>query len=381
MSTHNTVIFLIFFISVSIFAQQDTTTVDSLVLKQLELELQSAQQQSPQQTTPRTAPSTNPDISAIGDFRSSYTNMGKKKIGIYLNELELQIASVVDPYARAEFLFSFGKDLSTGDLGIELEVATLTSLSLPYNLQITLGKFKPQFGKVNILHPHYFSFVEFPKAINNFFESEGMFMEGVSVSWLVPNPYDFYQELIFEVGRAGSEPNASFVQGDEDNLLYHGHLKNFFDLTENATFEVGLSALTGPNKHGFSTIITGLDITYKWKPLQFNTYRSFTWQNEMLVSKSKINDNDILQTYGGYSYAEYQFEKRWFVGVRYDYADLPEVEGPRDVIATLLLRFQPTEYQILALEYLYTERNYDSNFSQVALRAIFGIGKHAAHAY
>ena len=135
-----------------------------------------------QEAAPRTAPSTNPDLSAIGDFRSSYTSIGGRWVELFLNELELQIASVVDPYARAEFLFSFGKDFDTGDLGMELEVATLTSLSLPYQLQVTLGKFKPQFGKVNVLHPHYFSFIDFPKMINNFFDSEGMFMEGVSAS-------------------------------------------------------------------------------------------------------------------------------------------------------------------------------------------------------
>ncbi|MEK7250146.1 MAG: zinc-regulated TonB-dependent outer membrane receptor, partial [Bacteroidota bacterium] len=65
---------------------------------------------------------------------------------------------------------------NTGELGIEVVVATLTSLSLPYQLQATVGKFKPQFGKVNILHPHYFSFVDFPRMINNFFDGEGMFM-------------------------------------------------------------------------------------------------------------------------------------------------------------------------------------------------------------
>lgn len=363
-------------------AQQDTTAAaDSLLLRQLEREMLPATQPPSLQVTPRTTPTTNPDISAIGDFRSSYTSIGRRKLETYLNEVELQVASVVDPYARAEFVFSFGKDLNTGELGIELEVATLTSLSLPYQLQATVGKFKPQFGKVNILHPHYFSFVDFPRMINNFFDSEGMFMEGISASWLVPNPYDFYQELVVEVGRVGSEPNASLVQGETDRLLYLGHLKNFFDLTENATLEVGVSALTGPNKYGFSTNIAGLDITYKWKPLQFNTYKSFTWQNEVLVSRLTMSDADIVQTYGGYSYAEYQIGKRWFIGVRYDFSEFPDIEGHRDQAGTFLLRFQPTEFQILALQYQYTDRNYDRNFSQVSLRAVFGIGKHGAHAY
>jgi len=374
----------IFCLCANAMAQQDTTkiAVDSLLIKQLQQQMAATSQPPPQQVaTLRTAPSTNPDLSAIGDFRSSYTSIGRRKVETYLNELELQVASVVDPYARAEFLFSFGKDLDTGELGIELEVGTLTSLSLPHQLQITLGKFKPQFGKVNVLHPHYFSFVDFPQMTKNFFEEEGMFMEGVSASWLVPNPYDFYQELVVEVGRAGSEPNASLVQGETDRLLYIGHLKNFFALTDNATLEVGLSALNGPTQYHFSTTMLGFDLTYKWKPLQFNTYKSFTWQNEALVNRSKISGNDIIKTYGGYSYAEYQIRKRWFTGIRYDYAGLPDTKGQRDQAASLLLRFQPTEFQILALQYKYTDSNYARNYSQVVLRAIFGIGKHAAHAY
>ena len=358
-------------------AQQDSTaTADSLLV---ELQRQMSPQLQPQQAVARSAPSTNPDISAIGDFRSSYTSTGSRKVETYLNELELQVASVVDPYARAEFLFSFGKDLATGDLGIELEVATLTSTSLPYQLQLVLGKFKPQFGKVNILHPHYFSFVDFPKMISNYFDGEGMFMEGLSVSWLVP--VDFYQEFVLEVGRVGSEPNASLVQGNNDRLLYTTHLKNFFDLSDNATFEVGLSALSGPNHYGYSTAIAELDLTLKWKPLQFNTYKSFTWQNEVLMNRARISGTDIIHTFGAYSYAEYQIEKRWFIGARYDYSGLTDNEQQKEQAGTILLRFQPTEFQILALQYQYSDWNYAKGVSQVALRAIFGIGKHAAHAY
>jgi len=358
-------------------AQQDSTAIaDSLLV---ELQRQMSPQLQPQQAVARSAPSTNPDISAIGDFRSSYTSTGSRKVETYLNELELQVASVVDPYARAEFLFSFGKDLATGDLGIELEVATLTSTSLPYQLQLVLGKFKPQFGKVNILHPHYFSFVDFPKMISNYFDGEGMFMEGLSVSWLAP--VDFYQEFVLEVGRVGSEPNASLVQGNNDRLLYTTHLKNFFDLSDNATFEVGLSALSGPNHYGYSTAIAGLDLTLKWKPLQFNTYKSFTWQNEVLMNRARISGTDIIHTFGAYSYAEYQIEKRWFIGARYDYSGLTDNEQQKEQAGTILLRFQPTEFQILALQYQYSDWNYAKGVSQVALRAIFGIGKHAAHAY
>jgi hypothetical protein len=363
--------------------QTDSSAVaDSLLLLQLQRSTQpSAPTQTIQQApaAPRSTLSTNPDLSAIGDFRSSYLSTGKRKVDLYLNQLELQVSSVVDPYARADFIFSYGKDLNTGELSSDLEIATLTSLTLPYQLQLTLGKFKPAFGKINILHPHAFSFVDFPKSTENYFSPEGMYMEGASLSWLVPNPYDFFQELTLEVGRV--ESNASLVRGDNSQLSYVGHLKNFFDVTQNSTLELGFSGANGPNQAGFSTTLGGVDLTYKWKPVQYNVLQSFTWQSELLFSVMRLDEATLNKTHGLYSLAEYQFAQRWFVGARYDYSQYPDNGGKRDIAGSLLFRFQPTEFQILALEYQYTDRNYDRSTNGVILRIIFGIGTHAAHQY
>jgi hypothetical protein len=368
----------------SVEAQQtDSSAVaDSLLLLQLQRSMQPvaatpAIQQAP--APPRSTLSTNPDLSAIGDFRSSYVSVGKRKVDLYLNQLEFQVSSVVDPYARADFMFSYGKDQNSGDLTTDLEIATLTSLTLPYQLQLTLGKFKPAFGKVNILHPHAFSFVDFPKLTENYFSPEGMFMEGASISWLVPNPYDFFQELSIELGRVSS--NASLVRGENSQLSYVGHLKNFFDLSLNSTLELGFSGANGPNQSGFSSTIGGVDLTYKWKPVQYNVLQSFSWQSEILFSSMRVDDATVARTHGMYSFGEYQFAQRWFVGARYDYSQYPDDAGRRDVAGTLLFRFQPTEFQILALEYQYTDRNYDRSTNGVIFRIIFGIGTHAAHQY
>jgi hypothetical protein len=364
--------------------QTDSTAVaDSLLMLQLQRSMQPATTTVQQQPAPapRSTLSTNPDISVIGDFRSSYTSVGPRKIDLYMNELELQVSSVVDPYARANFIYTFGKDFTTGEITPNLEIATLTSVSLPHQLQLTLGKFKPVFSKVNIVHPHAFSFVDFPKMTANYFDTEGMYLEGASLSWLVPNPYDFFQELTLEVGRIGSEPNASLVRGDNSQLSYVGHLKNFFDLTQNSTLEFGLSGLNGPNRFNFSTSMGALDLTYKWKPVQFNVLQSFTWQNEILFSNMRLTDAILVQSRGAYSFAEYQFAQRWFVGARYDYSEYPDDATRRDIAGTALLRFQPTEFEVLALEYQYTDRNYDRSTNQVIFRIIFGIGTHAAHQY
>lgn len=291
----------------------------------------------------------------------------------------MQVASVVDPYARANFLFSFGKDSINGDFSAGLEEATLTSLDLPYQLQATVGKFKPHFTKVNTLHPHAFSFVDFPTMIEHFFSDEGLFMEGLSASWLIPNPYDFYQELDIEVGR--SETNHALVQGNGNDLTYVGHLKNFFELTDNATLEVGFSGLSGINSQQLATSMGAVDLTYKWKPVQFNTDQSFTWQTEALLSKAKLSASQTIQSYGAYSFIEYQVQKRSFVGGRFDYSALPASKSMEDRSASLLFRFQPTEFQILALEFTHTNRSYGADINQVVLRSIFAIGTHGAHAY
>ena len=379
------VVILVILMCASAAAQQtDSTAVaDSLLILQLQRSMQPATPAVQQQlaAAPRSTLSTNPDMSAIGDFRTSYTSVGPRKVDLYMNELELQVSSVVDPYARANFTYTFGKDFTTGEITPDLEIATLTSVSLPYQLQLTLGKFKSAFGKVNIVHPHAFSFVDFPKMTANYFDTEGMYLEGASLSWLVPNPYDFFQELTLEVGRVGSEPNASLVRGDNSQLSYDGHLKNFFDVTQNSTLEFGLSGLNGPNRFGFSTSMAGLDLTYKWKPVQFNVLQSFTWQNEILFSNMRLTDAILVQSRGAYSFAEYQFAQRWFVGARYDYSEYPDDASRRDVAGTALVRFQPTEFEVLALEYQYTDRNYDRSTSQIIFRIIFGIGTHAAHQY
>ncbi len=370
--------------STSAKAQQtDSSAVaDSLLLLHLQRSMQPttsppAIQQAP--AAPRSTLSTNPDLSAIGDFRSSYVSVGKRKVDLYLNQLEFQVSSVVDPYARADFMFSYGKDLNTGELAPDLEIATLTSLSLPYQLQLAFGKFKPAFGKINILHPHAFSFVDFPKLTENYFSPEGMFMEGASASWLVPNPYDFFQELSLEVGRI--ETNASLARGENSQLSYVGHLKNFFDLSQNSTLEVGFSGANGPNQSAFSTTMGGVDLTYKWKPVRYNVLQSFTWQSELLFSSMRLEDATVAKSHGIYSLAEYQFAQRWFVGARYDYSQFPDDGGRRDIAGSILFRFQPTEFQILALEYQYTDRNYDRSRQGVTVRIIFGIGTHAAHQY
>ena len=92
---------------------KDSTAADSMMLKQVEEMMKSSQPVAPVQT--RSGISANPDIGVIGDFQGSYISSGKKNIDAYLNETEISFQAVVDPYIRADFFVSFGRDPVTGD--------------------------------------------------------------------------------------------------------------------------------------------------------------------------------------------------------------------------------------------------------------------------
>ncbi len=139
---------LILFISEASMAQNktDSTATDSVLLKQIE-EQMNQNQPVPQQT--RSSLSFNPDIGVIGDFQSSYISKGDKNFDMYLNETELSLQAVVDPYLRADFFLSFGRDPETNKYGVEVEEGYLTTLSLPAKLQLKAGKFREAIGRIN----------------------------------------------------------------------------------------------------------------------------------------------------------------------------------------------------------------------------------------
>src|SRR6478752_8998576 len=201
----------------------DSTAADSALLKQIEQQMQSNNTQpaqQPQQT--RSTLSFNPDIGVIGDFQGSYISKGNKNFDAYLNETELSLQATVDPYARADFFLSFARDPVTGKYGVDVEEGYLTTLSLPAQLQLKVGKFREAVGRINPTHPHALPFIDLPNAYVNYFGEEGLNDEGASLSWLIPNKA-FYQELVVQTTSGFSESPA-FARSQGNHLVYLGHL-------------------------------------------------------------------------------------------------------------------------------------------------------------
>ena len=360
---------------------------------------------------PKSASLLNPAISAVFQAvgQTSLTREDDAN-GFDLSEAEVAFQSEVDPYAKVDLFLSF----PAGETP-EVEEAFITTMSLPAGLQLKGGRFKNAFGRWNTLHTHAFFTVERPDALVNFLGEESLTSDGVSLSWLIPNPAGLYLESVTE---AGSALEGTSFNGSRHNLTYAQHLSGFFNFGSDATLQTGVTGVfgsTGPSAGLTSAIeaaglagtlspreelasrVYGFDATYKWKPLTLNVYRSFLWQTELLVSRQEREvltaagtlDPTVIESLGGYTYAEWQTAKRWRVGGRFDLSGLPDSEAAREWASSAVLRFQPSEFQEIRLQYKHTRRNSeaaqlleeDQDDDQIFLEWIPVIGAHGAHKY
>ncbi len=380
MYSKNSLLFFILIACMQVSAQTDSIKSDSLLLLQIQNEMQQQVPVPPQ----RIAASANPDISVIGDFQGLYRSFGSHNFDALLNEAELSVQSVVDPYARADFFYTVGEDPNTGKFSGGIEEGYLTTTSLPAHLQLKAGRFKQAVGRINPIHSHALPFIDLPDAYVNFFGEEGLKGDGLSLAWLLPNPV-FFQELTLEASSVAESP--SFARSGKNNYLYLAHLKNFWDLSANATLELGLSAITGENLMKKTTNIGALDLTYKWKPIRYNTYKSVTFQNELYYSQAML-DSSKVNAIGFYSMLSVQVAERWFLAGRFDYSNSPYSVKFVQESGCVTLGWHATEFQKIELEGKYTsmnqgliENNYAKKFVMAYLRWIFIIGTHGAHTY
>jgi len=334
--------------------------------------------------------------------------------GFDLSEGEIALQSAVDPYTRVDLFLSF----PSGETP-EVEEGYISTLALPGPLQLKGGRFKNAFGKWNGLHTHAFFSVDRPNALVNFFGEESLATDGFSLSVLIPNPWDQYIDLFTEVGSA---LEGTSFNNDRRNLTFLEHLAWFFNTGPNSTLELGLTAARGRAgaseallgaiddcgagcaglvpRGELQSDVSGVDLTYKWKPVRMNVYKSFLWQTEALQSRRHLDvlmdplgtpflDPQVMDASGGYSHVEWQFAKRWRVGSRYDWSGFPDDDRARERAISAVVRFLPSEFQEIRLQYKRTSRNDEAALrfdgerddSQLFFQWIPVIGAHGAHKY
>jgi len=315
----------------------------------------------------------NPDIALIGNFLGA---MGENEVNpspaFELNEVEATFQAVVDPYARADFFLSFSPE------GVEVEEGFLTFPTLPLGLLAKVGKFKQQFGKSNTLHPHQLPWVDQPVAVNNLLGGEGLNDAGISVSRLIMNPW-FFLEATGEVYRGTS---GVFESHKRSQVSWVGRLRGYQDISESTNLDLGTSFAWGHNDVGadFTTRLIGVDATVRYRPLRRAIYRRFLGRTEFFWSRREQLDAPV-SSFGMYASGDYQFARRWFSGLRYDWSERAEDSSLVDKGPSFVVTFWPSEFSQIRGQYRRLRYAEGSTANEVLFQFLFSIGAHGAHTF
>ncbi len=316
----------------------------------------------------------NPDVAVIGDFLGAAgSNTVNPQPALEMHEAEASFQAVVDPYARADFFLSFGAE------GAEIEEGFISFPTVPGGLNVKVGKMRAAFGKVNTMHTHVLPWTDRPLVTENLVGGdEGISDSGLSVARLVPNPW-FFLEATGEVYRGDSEVFTSSTRSD---LTYVGRLRGYQDITEGSNLEAGSSIAYGKNELGsdYSTRLIGFDLTYRYRPLRRAIYKRFMARTEMIWSRKELLAG-VASSVGGYVSGDYQFARRWFGGLRFDYSDRADDDSQHDEGMSWLVTYWPSEFSQIRGQYRRIRYAEGETANEFLFQFLFSIGAHGAHAF
>ena len=294
--------------------------------------------------------SLNPDIAAIIDSNvgiagaRSYSlaevdpdlrgGSAEQPAGFAIQEVEVAIQAVVDPYFRADLFFSI-----PNLRGIEVEEGFVTSSSLPANLQVKAGIFRSAIGRENGQHLHVQDFTRRQLLNEALFSPDGLRSPGLQVSWVAPLPFflQVYGEA-FSVPKPDSRPHlTTFGGGKRTDLTYTAEVKSFIPATETLSVFFGLSAAWGKSagmegsdgtivREDATTLLQGADLYVKFKPANVvGGYFSLAWTTEFFLRHVLSRDSLESTAIDGSLYSQLvaQVARQWFVGLRQDLLGVP----------------------------------------------------------
>ena len=376
-----------------------------------------------------------PNISAVGDVIFDLSPDGStQETGerFTVREVELGIQAAVDPYFRADFFLGVHPD------AFEIEEAYLSTLALPWQSQVRLGRFLLPFGKQNTTHRPELHTIEHALPVREFLGPEGAKGSGVWFSRIFA-PFGFYQE--FQAAIVEAFPGEAHAHGEEEEehadehaheeepelsasepanqrlsgLGYVARLRNYWDLSEATNVEISGSFATGkravplhcesdglelsPCPDDVTAVnarqsLLGVDVTYRWRPLQEGLYKSLIIQGEWM---RQVNHRAAAPTmpagvtalvegprgsYGGaYLMARYQLTRRTYFGLRGDWLQEAEEAGEPATAGSAYLIFYPSEFSKMVAMFERVTPAHGEASNRLVLQTTFAVGPHRPHPF
>ncbi|MFH1687270.1 MAG: hypothetical protein ABIE70_07070 [bacterium] len=358
---------------------------------------------------------TNPDISAVGDFRVFSHNDESRaneveELNIGDPEFELNIGGYLNPYSRADAVIGWH-----GEHSAEIEeIYATVERGLPLDAGLRVGKYLLEFGRLNPVHPHAYSFIKRPLPHEAFFGEEGLADVAIRPSFLLPTG-DTYTELMFAVLKGdaltghgheyvheeeGEEEHEDVHGSEEESKLglgFFGRLTSSFALNESTELSFGASAVRAVHEmheHEHEEIgelwawLVGGDVKYKYRP---NRNTALQIEVETIVRQAEQAEGmGNLSSLGWYAYLDYHFRQQYNIGGIYEYTKLeephehegeePEVHQVDTWRAGLFVGWAPIEEtSLVRLAGHWTKPDEGEGFWELTMQFVVSLGPHKPH--
>jgi hypothetical protein len=286
----------------------------------------------------------NPEFSVTGDMLGHYQS-GDDAAPASETEfrtLGLHLQAYLDPYSF------FKAAIPISVVEAELGEAYFTRYGVVWNINLTLGKFRQQFGIVNRWHLHALDWFNFPLALRGIFGPGGLNQIGLSLDWSKPTG-PITHGLLAQV-TDGRNPLV-FGQNSDNRPSILGRYVAYYDISPSTYAQLGVTGLVGWNNSWVTADTTiddtrtaavyGVDLVVLWEPTGRMRYRNVEWRSEGYYLDKQIyapdgSGPDRLRPWGLYSLVQAKVSRTIEIGVRYDYF-APDVKEYADVSSDLSL--------------------------------------------
>jgi hypothetical protein len=256
-----------------------------------------------------------------------------------LREVELDFRAAVDPFADGVVIVALESEVpGEFEAGVEEGYVRIKRLPVPVlddpplALQFKVGRFRPEIGRINVLHLHDLPQMTRPLATEEFFGEEGYVGNGASARLLLPS---FDPESAFELtGQLLTGGGAAVADGPGDSPATVANLRWFrsfggeHNVDLSAIFHFGRTDPAGEQ----NAFTYSADFLYKWKPLRGGEFRSFVLGGQLFASRRDFSEEidedgdgepDAVEEgdaspVGYFAFAQYQLTRTVYLGVRWD---------------------------------------------------------------
>lgn len=288
----------------------------------------------------------NPALTAIGNFLGRIDNQpvvngdgARLDDGVNLREVELDMRLPVDPYADGVAILALESE-TPGSFEASVEEAFVNIKRLPFmesplGLNFQVGRFRPAFGKFNLLHTH-----DLPQSMRSlttaeFLGEEGFVQQGVSADFFIPLPFDENASLDARIQALGGG-DVALAPVRNQRLAYIGNLRWFRAFGASQTTDIGWSTYIRPgNATAPVARMHALDFLYRWRPPRQGEWKSFLLGGEfMLADHQRLDAAEPVEVANNVDpglvpltsdrpngvslFTQWQFDRRKYAGVRLD---------------------------------------------------------------